>query len=104
MQETMPQFKTEELEVRNTLKKLGYTDDYIESQMSAILNSDPDFKALRNEVIREVSKLLKGIKSGLRPWLVYDLLSKVTGLSTSYIREISNSINPTKKLKNGTKN
>jgi hypothetical protein len=100
----MPQFKTEELEVRNTLKKLGYTDDYIESQMSAILNSDPDFKALRNEVIREVSKLLKGIKSGLRPWLVYDLLSKVTGLSTSYIREISNSINPTKKLKNGTKN
>jgi hypothetical protein len=102
MQETMDQFKTEEREIRSALKKIGCTDDYIESQMSAIKN--PDFKGLRNEGIREVSRLLKGTRSGIRPWMVYDLLSKFTGLTFNYLREISNSSNPTKKLKNGSKN
>jgi len=98
----MNQFRTEEHEIRNALKKVGCTEDYINEQMDVLLSNDPIFKGIRNEVIREVSKLLKGTRSGMRPWLVYDLLSKITGLSAIYLREISN--NPNKNLKNGTKN
>lgn len=103
MKLSINQTETEE-SVISSLLKLGYPDKEITNTLLIIKSDNPDLKAQRNVTIRELAKILKGTQTGLRPWLVYDMLSKVTGLSPQTIKVISNSRNPKKFIKNGSKN
>jgi len=104
MQNINNQFESEEKTVRESLLKMGFHAVIVEDMLSVIKSKDPALRFKRNETLRETANLLKGTRSGLRPWLVYDLLSKISGLTVNYMQRICQNINPVNMLKNGTKN
>jgi hypothetical protein len=104
MQSTEIQFKSEETEVKDILMKMGVSVSSADQMISAIKNKNAEGRLRRNEALRETAILLKGIRSGLRPWFVHDLLSKLSGLTVNTIQRICLSVNPITTQKNGTKN
>ncbi len=104
MKNTEYQFKTEENEIRNNLVKAGYPAEDIDYRINMLKNHDLDKKTLRNSIIREIAVVMKGRVCAIRKYRVNEILSRVTGLSPNYINTIANYIDPTKILKDRSKN
>jgi hypothetical protein len=94
------QFETEEnIIAKSLIERAGYELFHASDLIYAIEDKDPTHRKERNHAIKEVSCILKSNKCALRPYYVFSLLSKISGLSPGYIQRISNSENPVEMLK-----
>jgi 2-iminoacetate synthase ThiH len=99
MDEIVNQFKAEEEEIKGYLMKSGLNELSSTIFIDTIKSNDPDKKAERNVSIKQLAEILKGRSCALQNWYIYDLLSKVTGLSPSYINRIAYEKDPASILK-----
>jgi hypothetical protein len=94
METIINQFETEEKLLRENLLKAGYVNDTIDKHITLLKTTDPDEKALRNIIIREITIALKGSSCGLKTWYIHNTIAKITNLSPQTVQLISNTRNP----------
>jgi hypothetical protein len=99
MQEPKYQYEAEEQLIRESLLKVGYSEDEIEIRLVALRTDLPEIKGIRNVYIREISDILKKRPYGMQAWYVQEIMSKITGLSPKYIQVIANTLDPLSLIK-----
>lgn len=104
MQSITNLFITEENIIREYLLKAGYSNESIDIKLNTIKSTNPTERGNRNLAISEVADVLKSRVCALRPYYVHELISKISGLSTTTITIYANSVKPDSLIYNRRKN
>lgn len=99
MEKPKYQFEAEDQIIRDNLYKAGYAPWDINDMLNLIKDKTPEKKPVRNEMIKEISGVLRGNICVLQAWYVFGLLAKICGLSPGYIQLISYSVKPSDIIK-----